>query len=142
VVDQRRISELRHLRRARDLADRCYAEPLTVRSLARAAHYSEAHFARAFRDAYGESPHRYLVARRLERAALLLRTTDEPIAAVADAVGFRSPGSFATRFAREMGCPPGAYRRRIAAPPGVPSCVVRAGARLSRNREVPASPRW
>lgn len=119
----------RHLLRARDLADARYAEPLTVDDLARAAGLSQAHFSREFRRAFGETPHRYLLTRRLERAAALLRTTDHSVADVCLAVGLRSVGSFTTSFGRMFGASPTAYR--AAHPPAaayavIPSCVARA----------------
>jgi AraC-like DNA-binding protein len=135
----------RHLLRARDLADSRYAEPLTVDDLARAAGLSRAHVSRAFRRAFGESPHGYLLTRRLERAAALLRTTDRPIADICFSVGLRSLGSFTTSFTRTFGMSPAAYR--AAYPPAsawarVPGCMVRAYARPQRRtfREDAAEP--
>jgi AraC-like DNA-binding protein len=93
----------RHLLRARDLVDARYAEPLAVADLARTAGLSPAHFSREFRRAFGESPHAYLLTRRLERAAALLRATDRPVAAICFAVGLRSVGSFTTSFVRAYG---------------------------------------
>jgi AraC-like DNA-binding protein len=118
----------RHLLRAKDLVDARYAEPLTVDDLARAAGLSRAHFSREFRRAFGESPHAYLLTRRLERAAALLRTTDRSVAEVCLAVGLQSVGSFTTSFTRMFGCSPTAYR--AAHPPAsslalVPACVAR-----------------
>jgi AraC-like DNA-binding protein len=118
----------RHLLRARDLADAHYAEPLGVDDLARAAGLSRAHFSREFRRAFGEPPHAYLLTRRLERAAALLRMTDRTIADVCLSVGLQSLGSFTTSFTRMYGMSPAAYR--AAHPPAsayavVPSCVVR-----------------
>jgi AraC-like DNA-binding protein len=118
----------RHLLRARDLADARYAEPLTVRDLARAAGLSPAHFSREFRRTFGEPPHVYLLTRRLERAAALLRTTDRSVADICMAVGLTSVGSFTTSFARLYGRSPTAYRRAF--PPAaslalVPPCVLR-----------------
>ena len=119
----------RHLLRARDLADARYAEPLTVDDMARAAGLSRAHFSREFRRAFGDSPHAYLLTRRLERAAALLRTTDRSVAEICLAVGLQSIGSFTTSFSRTFGASPTAYRARF--PPAsayaiVPACVVRA----------------
>lgn len=119
----------RHLLRARDLADARYAEPLRVEDLARAAGLSQAHFSREFRRAFGESPHAYLLTRRLERAAALLRFTDRSIADVCFSVGLRSIGSFTTSFTRAHGVPPSRYRSAF--PPAaqhalVPACVLRA----------------
>jgi AraC-like DNA-binding protein len=96
--------------RAKDLADRRYAEHLDVAAMARAARLSPAHFSREFRRAFGETPHRYLLTRRLERAAALLRTTDRSVADVCMAVGLRSVGSFTTSFGRMFGASPTAYR--------------------------------
>lgn len=119
----------RHLLRARDLADRHYAEPIDVASMAGAAGLSRAHFSRAFKGAFGVSPHVYLLTRRLERAATLLRHTDHSVADVCMAVGLSSVGSFTTAFKRMFGATPLAYR--AAHPPAsayamVPGCVTRA----------------
>ncbi|MCX4749896.1 helix-turn-helix transcriptional regulator [Kitasatospora sp. NBC_01287] len=119
----------RHLLRAKDLVDVRYAEPLTVADLAAAAGLSRAHFSREFRRAFGEPPHVYLLTRRLERAAALLRHTDRPIATVCLDVGLSSLGSFTTSFTRMYGLAPAAYR--AAQPPAaahaiVPGCVRRA----------------
>jgi AraC-like DNA-binding protein len=126
----------RHLLKARDLADARYFEPLTVDDMARAASMSRAHFSRAFRRAFGESPHAYLLTRRLERAAALLRTTDRSVTEICFAVGLQSIGSFTTSFTRTYGMSPTAYR--AAYPPAaqlarLPSCVVRAYARPKRR---------
>ena len=122
------VPPARHLLRARDLADARYAQALTVADLAGAAGLSPAHFSREFRRAFGETPHRYLLTRRLERAAALLRTTDRPVADVCLDVGLRSVGSFTTSFGRMYGMSPTGYR--AAHPPAaahavVPSCVMR-----------------
>ena len=119
----------RHLLRAKDLADTHYAEPLTVEDLARAAGYSRAHFSQEFRRAFGQAPHVYLLTRRLERAAALLRTTDYPVLEICLAVGLTSVGSFTTSFARMYGRTPLEYR--AAFPPAahlvpIPWCVQRA----------------
>ncbi len=118
----------RHLVRARDLADRRYAEPLDVARMAAAAGLSPAHFSREFRRAFGEAPHRYLLTRRLERAATLLRTTDRSVAEICLDVGLTSVGSFTTSFAKAYGRPPAAYR--AVHPPAalrarVPACMLR-----------------
>jgi AraC-like DNA-binding protein len=118
----------RHLLRARDLADSRYVEPLGVEDLARAAGLSRAHFSRQFRRAFGESPHGYLLTRRLERAAAMLRTTDNSVADICMAVGLQSVGSFTSSFTRRFGRTPTEYR--AAFPPAaawavVPSCVLR-----------------
>src|SRR5438105_15390279 len=122
----------RHLLRAKDLADRRYADALGVDDLARAAGLSRAHFSREFRRAFGESPHAYLLTRRLERAAALLRTTDRSVAEICFSVGLQSVGSFTTSFTRTYDVSPTAYR--AAFPPAaqqalVPSCIVRAHGR-------------
>src|SRR6476661_9100850 len=103
------VPPARHLLRARDLADARYFEPLGVDDLARAAGLSRAHFSREFRQAFGESPHAYLLTRRLERAAALLRTTDWSVARVCTAVGLTSVGSFTTSFGRMFGASPSSY---------------------------------
>jgi AraC-like DNA-binding protein len=126
------VPPTRHLLRAKDLADARYREPLDVGDLARAAHLSEAHFSREFRRAFGETPHQYLLTRRLERAAALLRNTDRTVAEICFAVGLRSVGSFTTSFGRAFGLSPTAYR--AAQPPAVthariPTCVLLAYAR-------------
>jgi AraC-like DNA-binding protein len=123
------VPPARHLLRARDLADARYAEPLGVDDLAAAAGLSRAHFSRAFKQAFGESPHAYLLTRRLERAAALLRTTDRSVADICLSVGLQSIGSFTTSFGRTYGLSPTAYR--AAHPPAsrgalIPGCVVRA----------------
>ena len=130
------VPPVRHLLRAKDLADARYAEPLEVDDLAGAAGLSRAHFSREFRRAFGESPHAYLLTRRLERAAALLRTTDRSVAEICFRVGLRSVGSFTTSFTRTYGMSPTAYR--AAFPPAatralVPTCVVRAYARPLRT---------
>jgi transcriptional regulator GlxA family with amidase domain len=119
----------RHLLRAKDLADTRYAEPLTVADLARAAGRSPAHFSREFAKAFGEPPHRYLLTRRLERAAALLRTTDWSIPDVCFAVGLNSVGSFTTSFGRVLGQTPAEYRRThepAQAGVRIPTCVAMA----------------
>jgi AraC-like DNA-binding protein len=123
------VPPARHLLRAKDLADARYPDPLTVDDLARAAGLSRAHFSREFRRAYGESPHAYLLTRRLERAAALLRTTDRSVTEICFSVGLQSVGSFTTSFTRTYGVSPTAYR--AAFPPAadralVPACVLRA----------------
>ena len=122
------VPPARHLLKARDLADARYFESLGVDDLARAAGLSRAHFSREFRRAFGESPHRYLLTRRLERAASLLRTTDRSVADICFSVGLQSVGSFTTSFTRTYGASPQAYRE--AHPPAaayalLPACVAR-----------------
>ena len=123
------VPPTRHLLRAKDLADARYFEPLDVDDLARAAGLSRAHFSREFRRAFGDAPHAYLLTRRLERAAALLRTTDRSVADICLSVGLQSIGSFTTSFKRMFGQTPTAYRASF--PPAVahavvPWCVVRA----------------
>jgi AraC-like DNA-binding protein len=125
----------RHLLRAKDLIDARYRDPLDVPALARAAHLSTAHFSREFRKAFGETPHQYLLTRRLERAAALLRNTDRTVSEICFTVGLRSVGSFTSSFGRTYGCSPSAYR--AAHPPAasqvrIPTCVLIAYGRPSR----------
>jgi AraC-like DNA-binding protein len=122
------VPPTRHLLRAKDLADARYFEDLGVDEMAAAAGLSRAHFSREFRRAFGESPHAYLLSRRLERAAALLRTTDHSVAEICMSVGLRSVGSFTTSFTRTYGRSPTAYRAEF--PPAashahVPTCVLR-----------------
>jgi AraC-like DNA-binding protein len=126
------VPSTRHLLRAKDLVDARYREPLDVPTLARAAHVSPAHFSREFRRAFGETPHQYLLTRRLERAAALLRNTDWSVAQICARVGLSSVGSFTTSFGRAYGLSPMAYR--AAHPPAservrIPTCVLQAYAR-------------
>lgn len=126
------VPPARHLLRAKDLADARYAEPLEVEDLAKAAGLSKAHFSREFRRTFGESPYVYLLTRRLERAAELLRNTDYSVAEVCLEVGLQGVGSFTTSFKRMYGMTPTAYR--AAFPPAshnarVPACIVRAHTR-------------
>ena len=123
---------VRHLLRARDVADARYSEPLDVDDLARAAGLSRAHFSREFRRAFGESPHAYLLTRRLERAAALLRNTDRSVADICFTVGLSSVGSFTTSFGRAFGLSPTAYRNShppAASRARIPTCVLQAYAR-------------
>ena len=121
----------RHLLRAKDVVDARFREPLDVPTLARTAYLSPAHFSREFRRAFGETPHRYLLTRRLERAAALLRNTDRLVADICFTVGLRSVGSFTTSFRRVYGMSPTAYR--AANPPleraRIPTCVLQTYAR-------------
>jgi AraC-like DNA-binding protein len=122
------VPAARHLLRAKDLADARYSEPLGVDDMARAAGLSRAHFSREFRAAFGESPHTYLLTRRMERAAALLRTTDRSVTDICFSVGLQSIGSFTTSFKRTYGVTPTAYRASFppaAASALVPACVVR-----------------
>ena len=126
------VHPARHLLRAKDLVDARYRDPLDVPALARAAHVSPAHFSREFKRAFGETPHQYLLTRRLERAAELLRNTDRPVAEICFSVGLSSVGSFTTSFGRAYGLSPTAYRASF--PPAsslvqIPTCVLQAYAR-------------
>jgi AraC-like DNA-binding protein len=132
------VHPTRHLLRAKDIADARYSEPLTVGDLARAAGLSRAHFSREFRRAFGEPPHQYLLTRRLERAASLLRNTDRPVTEICFAVGLRSLGSFTTSFTRVYAASPAAYRASF--PPAarlirIPHCVALAYGR-PQNRTI------
>ena len=127
IVSMATVPPARYLLRAKDLADAHYNEPLGVADLARAAGLSPAHFSREFRRTFGESPHVYLLTRRLERAATLLRSTDRSVADICFLVGMQSVGSFTTSFRRIFGMTPTAYRASF--PPAatyalVPACVV------------------
>jgi AraC-like DNA-binding protein len=135
----------RHLLRAKDLADARFGDALTVADLARAAGLSPAHFSREFHKTFGESPHAYLLTRRLERAAALLRNTDRSVAEICFAVGLNSVGSFTTSFTRMFGKPPTAYRATFPAASTwaqVPACVLRVYTRPQKRtfREDTASP--
>jgi AraC-like DNA-binding protein len=123
------VPPARHLLRAKDLADARFFEQLDVDDLARAAGLSRAHFSREFRRAFGEPPHAYLLTRRLERAAALLRSTDRSVADICFSVGLQSVGSFTSSFTRTFGSSPTAYRASF--PPAsnlalVPACVLHA----------------
>jgi AraC-like DNA-binding protein len=140
------VPPARHLLRAKDLADARYFESLGVDDLARAAGLSRAHFSRKFSRAFGESPHAYLLTRRLERAAALLRATDHSVADICFSVGLQSIGSFTTSFTRTYGMSPTAYR--AAFPPAahharIPTCVLRVYGRPQRRtfREDSGPPR-
>ncbi len=115
--------------RTRDTMDREFAKPLEVAVLARVAHVSEAHFSRQFRATFGETPHRYLQRRRVERAMELLRETGHPVTEICLDVGFNSLGTFTRTFREVVGEPPSAYRRRFAgdgAALRVPACWAMA----------------
>src|SRR5687768_12546705 len=106
--------------------DRAYAEPLNVRAVAAVAHISEAHFIRSFRTAFGETPHRYLQRRRVERSMFLLRETDRSVTDICFDVGFTSLGTFSRTFADIVGEPPTTYRWRAADLRAVPACFMKA----------------
>jgi AraC-like DNA-binding protein len=121
----------RRLLRARDAMDRDYAKPLDVASLARIAHSSEAHFIRTFRATFGETPHRYLQRRRVERAMFLLRESDREVSEICLDVGFTSLGTFGRTFRAIVGESPTSYRRRADDLRAVPACFARAWTRPS-----------
>ncbi|KAA6214679.1 AraC family transcriptional regulator [Streptomyces albofaciens JCM 4342] len=128
------LEDLVQLRRARDLMDRDYAQPLDVPALARAAHMSSGHFSRSFRAAYGETPYSYLMTRRIERAKALLRRGDLSVTEVCFAVGCTSLGSFSSRFTELVGESPSAYRARSHEPgAAIPACVAKIYTRPVRN---------
>jgi transcriptional regulator GlxA family with amidase domain len=115
----------RRMLRARDTMDRAFAQPLDVPALARVARVSPAHFSRQFRQTFGETPHRYLQRRRVERAMELLRETDRSVTEICFDVGWGSLGSFSRTFGEIVGEPPSVYRARFAGPGAalrVPAC--------------------
>jgi AraC-like DNA-binding protein len=132
----------RYLLRAKDLIDRSYAQPLDVARLAREAFASPAHFSRGFKQAFGETPHQYLMTRRVERAKVLLRGTKLSVTEVCLAVGFTSLGSFSSTFRRLVGESPSAYRRRWRTPEAiealrkVPSCSLMVWTRPPGRQRV------
>ena len=137
------VPPARHLLRAKDLADARYFEPLTVADMAGAAGLSPAHFSREFRRTFGEAPHQYLLTRRLERAAALLRNTDRSVTDICLSVGLTSLGSFVTTFRRVYGTTPRAYRAVF--PPAqrhirIPDCVARAYGRPQNRTFREAAP--
>lgn len=122
------VPPARHLLRAKDLADARYTEDVSVIDMARVAGLSRAHFSREFKREFGESPHQYLMTRRLERAASLLRTTDYSVAEICFSVGLQGVGSFTTSFKRTYGRTPTAYRAAFPAAADlalIPECIVR-----------------
>jgi AraC-like DNA-binding protein len=125
----------RRMLRARDEMDRRYAEPLDVPTLAGIAHLSVSQFGRVFKEVYGETPHRYLQRRRVERAMTLLRQTDRPVTDIAWDVGFASLGTFSRTFSNVVGCAPTEFRARHTAV-AVPSCFIAAWTR-PRDHEEP-----
>lgn len=126
----------RRLLRARDAMDRAYAEPLDVRAVAAVAHISEAHFSRCFRAVFGETPHRYLQRRRVERSMFLLRESDRSVTDVCLDVGFTSLGTFSRTFREIVGETPSGYRAGHA-PIVAPNCFQMAATRpRSAARDV------
>jgi AraC-like DNA-binding protein len=131
------IADLAALRRARDTMDRDYARPLDVPALARAAYMSAGHFSRSFRAAFGETPHSYLMTRRIERAKALLRRGDLTVTEVCFEVGCSSLGSFSSRFTELVGESPSAYRaRRHDQSAAIPACFAKIFTRPVRNGEA------
>ena len=126
----------RRMLRARDAMDRDYAQPLDVAALATIAFASEAHFIRTFRATFGETPHRYLQRRRVERAMFLLRETDRSVSDICLDVGFTSLGTFSRTFTAIVGEPPTTYRWRAADLRAVPACFMKAWTRPSSFGEA------
>jgi AraC-like DNA-binding protein len=126
----------RWMLRARDAMDRDYARPLDIPTLARIAHTSEAHFIRTFRATFGETPHRYLQRRRVERAMFLLRETNLSVTEICLEVGFNSLGTFSRVFTEIVGDPPTTYRWRATDLSRVPGCVAKAWLRPSSFGEA------
>ena len=125
----------RHLLRARDLIDARYGEALDVPAIAAAAHTSPAHFSRRFKQTFGETPHQYLLTRRIERAKHLLRETDRSVTEISIDVGFHSLGSFSKKFTEIVGGNPTEYRRKMRGLSPIPTCVMMAWTR-PRGRAV------
>ena len=135
---QVRFENNRRLLSARDTMDRCYADALDIEAMARSVHLSRAHFIRSFKEAFGETPHRYLQRRRIERAMWMLRVDDRSVTEICFAVGFSSLGTFSRTFHEVVGVSPSAYRRRVRASPEaearrayVPGCFQMAWDRPS-----------
>ena len=128
----------RRMLRARDVMDRTFSEPLSIPRLAQVAEASEAHFIRTFRATFGETPHRYLQRRRVERAMFLLRATDRSITTICFDVGFGSLGTFSRTFRDILGESPTAFRRR-GKMPAIPTCFTMAWTRPSSFGEAPPS---
>ncbi len=120
----------RRMLRARDMMDGAYAEPLDIPALARVAHVSPAHFIRTFRATFGETPHRYLQRRRVERSMFLLRESDRSVTDICLEIGFSSLGTFSRTFHAIVGESPSSYRKRTG-PVAVPSCFAMAWLRPS-----------
>lgn len=136
------LEDLVRLRRARDLMDREYAEPLDVPEMARRSHMSPGHFSRSFRAAFGETPYSYLMTRRIERAKALLRRGDLSVTEVCFAVGCTSLGSFSSRFTELVGQSPSAYRARDHGEgAAIPACFAKIHTRPVRNGEAEPAPR-
>lgn len=133
------LEDLVRLRRVRDRIDREYARPLDVQALARDAYMSPGHFSRKFRKAYGESPYSYLMTRRIERAATLLRESELSVTEICFEVGCTSLGTFSSRFSELIGMPPSTYRQRAKkSAAGLPPCLAKRVMKPIRNREARA----
>jgi AraC-like DNA-binding protein len=133
------------LRRARDLIDRRFSDPLDLEAMAAEAGYSRFHFTREFRQAFGETPGAYLTLRRVERAKDLLRSANLAVTEVCMLVGFSSLGSFSSRFSEVVGESPSTYQRRHAAlggPPPIPGCFLMDWGRPQspRSSAIPEKP--
>jgi AraC-like DNA-binding protein len=139
------VSLERHLLKGKDLADGRYGDGIDVSDMAAAAGLSRAHFTREFKRTFGEPPNQYLLHRRLERSAALLRNTDWKVNEICLSVGLKSVGSFTSRFTKHYGVSPAAYRAKNAparARVMVPLCITRIHGRMaeeSTNGEVVAS---
>jgi AraC-like DNA-binding protein len=132
----RDVEELnRRLLRARDAMDRAYAEPLDVRAIAAVAHLSEAHFSRSFRATFGETPHRYLQRRRVERSMFLLRETERSVTDICFDIGFTSLGTFSRTFREIVGETPSEYRARNE-PIMAPNCFQMAATRPRMSARI------
>jgi AraC-like DNA-binding protein len=131
-----------HLRSARDLIDLRFADPLDLDQMAAQAGFSKFHFARAFKDAYGETPANYLTRRRVERAKDLLRSANLTVTEVCMLVGFSSLGSFSSRFSELVGMSPSAFQRASVArggPPPIPGCFLMDWGRPRPGGSAPVS---
>jgi len=135
----RELADLAHLRRAKDLMDREYDQPLDVPRMAQEALMSPAHFSRQFRAAYGETPYGYLMTRRIERATALLRRGDLSVTDVCIAVGCTSLGSFSSRFTELMGETPSSYRAREHQETGLPACIDKEATRAGIKKRHAAN---
>jgi len=135
----RELADLAHLRRAKDLMDREYDQPLDVPRMAQEALMSPAHFSRQFRAAYGETPYSYLMTRRIERATALLRRGDLSVTDVCIAVGCTSLGSFSSRFTELMGETPSSYRAREHQETGLPACIDKEATRAGIKKRHAAN---
>ena len=127
----------RRLLRARDAMDRAYDQPLDIPALARVALVSEAHFIRSFSATFGETPHRYLQRRRVERAMFLLRATERRVTDICFEVGFSSVGTFSRTFRDIVGTSPSSFRDQGTPAPAIPTCFVMAWTRPSSWTSAP-----